>query len=165
MSLERFISDAISPWMKREGPESDIVLSSRVRLARNIHQFVFPIAADKESAHEVIASISSCMNGENDAAEAENFEMLMMEKLKPIQKRVLVEKHLISPNLAEQAKYGAVLMNDDESVSIMLNEEDHIRIQCLAPGFQLEEVLHKANEIDDLIEKVWIMRLMKSADI
>jgi protein arginine kinase len=153
MSLERFISDAISPWMKREGPESDIVLSSRVRLARNIQQYVFPIAADKESAYGVIASISSCMNEEKDAAESEKLEMLMMEELKPVQKRVLVEKHLISPNLAEQAKYGAVLMNADESVSIMLNEEDHIRIQCLAPGLQLEEVLGKANEMDDLIEK------------
>ncbi|MBH0167421.1 protein arginine kinase [Fictibacillus sp. 7GRE50] len=151
MSLERFISDAISPWMKREGPESDIVLSSRVRLARNIHQYVFPIAADKESAHEVISTISTCISEESE--EAENLEMLMMEELKPVEKRVLVEKHLISPNLAEQAKYGAVLMNADESVSIMVNEEDHIRIQCLAPGFQLEEVLQRANEIDDRLEK------------
>ncbi|MBH0176014.1 protein arginine kinase [Fictibacillus sp. 23RED33] len=151
MSLERFISDAISPWMKREGPESDIVLSSRVRLARNIHQYVFPIATDKESAHEVISTISTCISEESE--EAENLEMLMMEELKPVEKRVLVEKHLISPNLAEQAKYGAVLMNADESVSIMVNEEDHIRIQCLAPGFQLEEVLQRANEIDDRLEK------------
>jgi protein arginine kinase len=153
MSLERFIRDAISPWMKREGPESDIVLSSRVRLARNLQQFVFPIAADKESSHQVIEALSMCINKKNKVSDEENLEMLMMEELKPIEKRVLVEKHLISPNLAEQAKYGAVLMNQDESVSIMINEEDHIRIQCLAPGFQLKEVLQKANEIDNLIEE------------
>ncbi|MCM3719722.1 protein arginine kinase [Fictibacillus phosphorivorans] len=152
MSLERFISDAISPWMKKEGPESDIVLSSRVRLARNLQQYVFPIVADKTSAHEVISSISSFINTERDVAGAGHLEMLVMEQLKPIEKRVLVEKHLISPNLAEKAKYGAVLLNQDESISIMLNEEDHIRIQCLATGFQLKEVLHKANVIDDFIE-------------
>ena len=153
MSLERFIRDAISPWMKREGPESDIVLSSRVRLARNLQQYVFPIAADKESAHQVIEAISACINEKNKVSEQQNLEMLMMEELKPLEKRVLVEKHLISPNLAETAKYGAVLMNDDESVSIMINEEDHIRIQCLAPGLQLEEVLQKANEMDNIIEE------------
>jgi protein arginine kinase len=151
MSLERFISDAISPWMKREGPESDIVLSSRVRLARNLQQFVFPIAAEKESAHQVIDTIEASLK-EEQVTEARNLEMLKMAELKPIEKRVLVEKHLISPHLAEQAKYGAVLMNEDESISIMVNEEDHIRIQCLAPGFQLEEVLHEANSIDNFIE-------------
>jgi protein arginine kinase len=139
--------------MKSEGPESDIVLSSRVRLARNLQQFVFPIAADKESAHKVIETISGCINEKNKVSEFKNLEMLMMEELKPLEKRVLVEKHLISPNLAETAKYGAVLMNDDESVSIMINEEDHIRIQCLAPGLQLEEVLQKANEMDNIIEE------------
>jgi protein arginine kinase len=153
MSLERFIREAISPWMKNEGPESDIVLSSRVRLARNLQEFVFPVAAEKESAHQVIETLSAYINDKNEVSAAGNLEMLMMEELKPIEKRVLVEKHLISPNLADQAKYGAVLMNEDESVSVMINEEDHIRIQCLAPGFQLDEVLRKANEIDNFIEE------------
>ena len=153
MSLERFIRDAISPWMKSEGPESDIVLSSRVRLARNLQQYVFPIAADKESAHQVIEAISTCINEKNKVSEEAKFGNADDGRVKTLEKRVLVEKHLISPNLAETAKYGAVLMNDDESVSIMINEEDHIRIQCLAPGLQLEEVLQKANEMDNIIEE------------
>ena len=58
-----------------------------------------------------------------------------MDDLQPLQKRVLVEKHLISPNLAEDSSYGACLLSDEEDISIMVNEEDHIRIQCLFPGF------------------------------
>nr|WP_231686972.1 hypothetical protein [Bacillus sp. JCM 19034] len=66
---------------------------------------------------------------------------------------MLVEKHLISPHLAEQSKYGAVLLDSDQSVSIMVNEEDHLRIQCLLPGLQLEQGLQKASDIDDWIEE------------
>jgi protein arginine kinase len=76
----------------------------------------------------------------------------MMNELQPVEKRVLVEKHLISPHLAERSKEGAVLLNEDESVSVMINEEDHIRIQCLFPGLQLQKALKRASGIDDWIE-------------
>jgi protein arginine kinase len=65
----------------------------------------------------------------------------------------LVEKHLISPQLAEESQYGAVLLSQDESVSIMINEEDHMRIQCLFPGLQLLQGWKVANELDDLFEQ------------
>jgi protein arginine kinase len=64
----------------------------------------------------------------------------------------LVEKHLISPMLAEESRHGAVLLNKDESVSIMINEEDHIRIQVLFPGLQMKQAWELANEIDDWLE-------------
>src|SRR5690606_13399494 len=66
--------------------------------------------------------------------------------------RVLVEKHLISPQLAENSSHGAVVLSDSEDISIMINEEDHIRIQCLFPGLQINEALKRANEIDDVLE-------------
>src|SRR5690606_40061417 len=66
-------------------------------------------------------------------------EFLKMEHLQPLHKQVLVEKHLISPNLAEQSPQGACLLSQDEVISIMVNEEDHIRIQCIFSGLQLEE--------------------------
>ncbi len=81
-----------------------------------------------------------------------DLELLTMEKLSTLQKRVLVEKHLISPYLSDASSYGAVLLSDTEDISIMINEEDHIRIQCLSPGLQLKETLKKASEIDDVIE-------------
>ncbi|GAE31455.1 ATP:guanido phosphotransferase YacI [Halalkalibacter hemicellulosilyticusJCM 9152] len=79
--------------------------------------------------------------------------MFHVDDMKANEKRVLVEKHLISPHLADHAKHGAVLLDRDQSVSIMVNEEDHLRIQCLLPGFQLDEGLKKASNIDDWVEK------------
>ncbi|MGO4076201.1 ATP--guanido phosphotransferase, partial [Staphylococcus aureus] len=65
-----------------------------------------------------------------------NFVLIRMNETQPLAKRVLVEKHLISPNLAE-SRFGGCLLSENEEISVMLNEEDHIRIQCLFPGFQL----------------------------
>ena len=68
-------------------------------------------------------------------------DLLIMDELQPLQKRVLVEKHLISPNLAEDSKHGACLLSENEEISIMINEEDHIRIQCLFPWFTIARSL------------------------
>jgi protein arginine kinase len=152
MSLERFINEAISPWMKNDGPDSDIVLSSRIRLARNLSQFVFPIVSSPEQALEVLDKIKTDFGNET-YGDLGLLEMVEMDQLKPIESRVLVEKHLISPGLIEESKCGSVLLSNDESISVMVNEEDHIRIQCLYPGFQLNEALNLANGIDNWLEK------------
>jgi protein arginine kinase len=81
---------------------------------------------------------------------------IRMSELTPLEKRVLVEKHLISPQLAEESPNGAVLLSQDESISIMINEEDHIRIQCLFPGLQLEKAWEMASQIDDWLEKHFV---------
>ncbi|WP_349409098.1 protein arginine kinase [Pseudalkalibacillus sp. SCS-8] len=152
MSLERFMSEAISPWMKREGPDSDIVLSSRIRLARNLENHVFPMVANEQQAEEVNQQIRQHYADESYGSVG-RLTYFDVDQLKPIEKRVLVEKHLISPNLAEDPKKSGVLMSEDESISIMINEEDHIRIQCLFPGFQLSEALTLASGIDDWFEE------------
>lgn len=151
MSLENFISKAISPWMKKEGPESDIVLSSRIRLARNLKDFTFPILSTIEESNLVVNQVRNNFD-KVSYDQYGPFELIEMDDLKSNQKRVLVEKHLISPHLASEAKKGAVLLSDDEAVSIMVNEEDHLRVQCLFSGFQLNEGLVLANGIDDWIE-------------
>lgn len=152
MSLERFINQAISPWMSEDGPDSDIVLSSRIRLARNLREVKFPTIATKESAEAVITAVEERIkSGVNTSFGT--LELLKIDDIQPLQKRVLVEKHLISPNLAEHSLNGAFLLSDNEEVSIMINEEDHIRIQCLFPGLQLAEALKAANEVDDWLEE------------
>jgi protein arginine kinase len=151
VSLERFLNQAVSSWMSAEGPDSDIVLSSRIRLARNIEQFKFPFAFSNEEASQVIQTIKNRMQ-DRSFSKADEMDLLIMEDLQPLQRRVLVEKHLISPHLAETSSHGACLLSENEEVSIMLNEEDHIRIQVLFPGFQIKEALEMANEIDDWIE-------------
>jgi protein arginine kinase len=152
MSLRHFIDQAVSPWMQVEGPDSEIVLSSRIRLARNLKDFAFPVISSEDQAKKALAHINEHLKGE-DYQSIGPFEWVNMNDLEPVEKRVLVEKHLISPNLAEDSEYGAVLINQSESVSIMVNEEDHLRIQCLFPGFQLNEALTLANGIDDWIEQ------------
>ncbi|MBU9720255.1 MULTISPECIES: protein arginine kinase [Bacillaceae] len=151
MSLQNFISEAISPWMKNEGPDADIVLSSRIRLARNIDNTPFPITASKEK-HEEIIEIARSKFSKHSHKRFGTLELLKMDDMKKNEKRVLVEKHLISPNLSDESKAGAVLLSEDESLSIMVNEEDHFRIQVLLSGFQLDHGLRYANEIDDWME-------------
>ncbi|MEH7108936.1 protein arginine kinase [Bacillus sp. JJ1764] len=151
MSLERFFNQAVSSWMSEEGPDSDIVLSSRIRLARNLEEFNFPTIFSHEEAKQVIQILEETLKKSNPPG-FNHMNFLKMNEIQPLQKRVLVEKHLISPHLAEDASYGAVLLSENEEVSIMINEEDHIRIQCLFPGLQLTEALKAANEIDDWLE-------------
>lgn len=146
------MNQAVSSWMSSEGPDSDIVLSSRIRLARNIKQVNFPTIFSNEEAKSVIETIKERIT-KSTFGEFGDLELLLMDELQPLQKRVLMEKHLISPHLAENASYGACLLTENEEVSIMINEEDHIRIQCLFPGFQLLESLRVAFEIDDWLEE------------
>ncbi|WP_077210447.1 protein arginine kinase [Bacillus dakarensis] len=152
MSLERFLNQAVSSWMSAEGPDSDIVLSSRIRLARNIRNFKFPTVFTSEEASEVIQAVDQSVQSLSNS-ELGKLELLVMDELQPLQKRVLVEKHLISPFLAEHSTLGACLLSENEEASIMVNEEDHIRIQCLYPGLQITEALKLANQIDDAIEQ------------
>lgn len=146
MSLERFINQQTTAWMSGTGPDSDVVLSTRIRLARNLENVPFPTILSMERAKEVVDQINK------SASDSLSLELLKMEDISQLHKKVLVEKHLISPYLAETSLYGAVLISEQEDVSIMVNEEDHLRIQCLASGLQLHETLEKANQIDDAIE-------------
>ncbi|GAB7387329.1 protein arginine kinase [Bacillaceae bacterium] len=152
MALNHFIRNAVSEWMRGDGPEADIVISSRIRLARNLRRLPFPVLATQSQSKEVIERVAEAIR--QDAFQKLGpFELIEMERLNDLQKRVLVEKHLISPNLAEESQNGAVVLSENEAVSIMINEEDHIRIQVIFPGFQLKEAWELADRIDDLFEK------------
>ena len=150
MGLQKFIDNTLSSWMNEEGPESDIVLSSRVRLARNLQNHTFSTLLKSEEANSIIEQVENQLK---PLQEQQEFVMLKMAEMQSLEKRMLVEKHLISPHLAEQSPYGACLLSQDEKVSIMFNEEDHIRIQCMLSGLQLSEALEKANKLDDIIEE------------
>ncbi|WP_409273014.1 protein arginine kinase [Neobacillus sp. SCS-31] len=151
MSLENFLNHAVSSWMNNEGPEADIVLSSRIRLARNLDEYNFPALLTSEEGQAIISKLKEMVDGPGLTAFGK-LELLSMQELQPLQKRVLVEKHLISPNLAEDSPFGACLLSENEEISVMVNEEDHIRIQCLFPGLQLTKALEAANVIDDWLE-------------
>lgn len=152
MSLQQFMNEAISPWMKEEGPDSDIVMSSRIRLARNFEKIPFPIIANHEDLSEVLSFFEEEYH-HHSFKTYHDLEFVKMSDLKPLEKRVLVEKHLISPHLAEKSDKGGALISKSEQVSVMVNEEDHIRVQLYFPGFQLEEALNRAFEFDDWLEE------------
>ncbi len=151
MSLENFMNDAISPWMREEGPNNDIVLSSRIRLARNFNQHIFPTLKKEEELIKITDFFHEEYHGSSFQT-YKNFDLIYMRDLSEIKKRALVEKHLISPNLVNE-NMGAVLMSENEQASIMLNEEDHIRMQLYFPGLQLSKALEEAFYIDDWIEE------------
>jgi len=152
MSLENFMSDAISPWMKENGPDCDIVMSSRIRLARNFENRTFPLIAKAEDLDDVLDFFQESYQ-DADFNDRGKLQFLRIADLSPIEKKVFVEKHLISPHLAEHAEEAGVLLSESEQVSIMVNEEDHLRIQLYLPGFQLRKALSEAFEVDDWLEQ------------
>ena len=138
----------LSRWMEGNGPERGTVISSRVRVARNIEGLPFPYLASAEQNRTVLEKVIAAAGQEA----FRDFTWKTMEELQPLEKQVLVEKHLISPFLAREADHGAVLLRRDEAISVMVNEEDHLRIQAIMPGLQLEEAWMEADRYDDLLE-------------
>ena len=129
-------------------PEEDIVLSSRVRLARNYRDIPFAPAMDRDCADETIRRARNAINSsEEDLA----FRTILMADLSKDQRIQLVERHLISYDLLNFSDRSAALISSGETLSIMINEEDHLRIQGLLPGMQLERVAELAYGADDLL--------------
>lgn len=152
MTLQDFMNKAISPWMRDEGPDSDIVLSSRIRLARNFADISFPIIAEQKELEKIRRFFKE--NYEHQShGNYNNLDYIPMNDLTIVEKQVLVEKHLISPHLVKYMDVAGVMISENEQVSIMINEEDHLRIQLYFPGFQLEKALQEAFKIDNWIEE------------
>ncbi|MGI6349202.1 MAG: protein arginine kinase [Eubacteriaceae bacterium] len=129
----------------------DIAVSTRVRLARNLKSKPFPNRADEEALKSVCKDVSEAIF-ESNSYIAEEFKFIDMNAIGDSEKERLMAAHLISPNLALRSHGAAVMVNKNEQISILVNEEDHIRIQCILPGLALEDAFETANKIDDLIE-------------
>ncbi|ALS26142.1 protein arginine kinase [Paenibacillus cisolokensis] len=151
MARHRFAREALSEWMKVDGPDADIVISSRVRIARNIRHYPFPMLATNQHSREVMEKLLAVAKS-GKLKEIGGFDTFVLSDLNELERRILVEKHLISPNLANESRNGALILGHNEAVSIMINEEDHLRIQCLYPGFQIREAWELASRIDDIFE-------------
>jgi protein arginine kinase len=149
--MSKFTDQALSSWMKADGPDAEIVISSRVRIARNVQSEPFPMLATSSQSEHILDRVRHVLGNEQLQALGQ-FEMLQLDQVGELEKRVLVEKHLISPNLANEARHGAVIVSDNEAISVMINEEDHLRIQVLYPGFQLKQAWELADQMDDVLE-------------
>lgn len=151
MSLGDFLERATSQWMKEAGPDDDIILTSRIRIARNLEDMPFPVLQTDSHADEVVTIVRQALEN-SDVKNVGKFELIRCSEMTALDRFVLVEKHLMSRDLAEQVKHGAIALTSDEVMSIMVNEEDHLRIQCIMPGFRLDEAWQKANRVDDALE-------------
>ncbi|MBR3056358.1 MAG: protein arginine kinase [Clostridiales bacterium] len=136
-------------WYLEAGNDSDIVLSSRIRLARNLKSMQFPHRMDDEERKKVLDFVSAAL-----LKYSENTLMRMdIAPLPETDRRALIEKHLISEDLAQGKEGQSVFISQDENISVMVNEEDHIRIQVMAPGFALENTYEQAEDLAVHIEK------------
>lgn len=153
MSLRDIINNALSRWMNGKGPEGDIVLSSRVRLARNLEGTPFPHRMQEEDGNKVLAGVRLAVEKMNNEKKWPKLEFTRLDELSPNEREILVEKHLISPQHATKSRFGAVVLSDDETISIMVNEEDHLRLQILLPGLKVTEAWELANKLDDGLEQ------------
>lgn len=145
------LKESSAEWTSGQGPLSDIVISSRIRLARNVEGIPFSPRA-KQAELKNIYELSRQIVEEDSLFR--DFNLLLLDELTPLESQFLVEKHLISIYHArEKRPYRGCVFNQRETLSIMVNEEDHFRIQYLLPGLQLNNIWKFINKIDDKIEK------------
>lgn len=137
-------------WYLENGKDSDIIVSSRIRLARNIKEFPFKIKMTKEDKNKLLEKVKFIT-----PSIGYGLKFLYLKDMDDITKMSLVEKHILSPEMAlKKEQDGAILINDEENICIMLNEEDHIRLQVFASGLDLQNTLNLAVEIDEKLDEL-----------
>lgn len=133
-------------WYESLGPESDVVISSRVRFARNIAGYVFPSVAKTQTLEEVL---QFCRTQMGKVSERFSLKWKDLRELTPLQRCCYIEQHLLSPELAMGNTPSGLILNEAETLSVMVNEEDHLRMQVILPGFQLEKAYQMCNEFEE----------------
>ncbi len=139
-----------SRWLGGTGNHADIVLSSRLRLARNLSRVPFPPRARKEQLAGVVQSALAAA-GEVPALRGAGY--FDLNTLDPIAGTFLVERHLISRDLAQGSRLRGVLVAPGEELSVMVNEEDHLRLQSVTSGFDPEEAWNRVSALEELLDR------------
>lgn len=161
-----FAHETLPGWLVSADNNSTAILSSRVRFARNLSGFPFPIKANQQELNEILAMISLAVTKQANLANLfSETQSIVLDKITPLQAEFLVERHLISPDFIQKlvtkkqnktanSNGRAVFINKDETVSLMVNEEDHLRFQVLTAGFNFQQGYEKLNELDNNLESV-----------
>lgn len=137
-------------WLRGSGPESDIVISSRIRLARNLADFPFIRQCNESDRSEVEKTLKETIFS---IKEWKNLAYLDVNTLTKIDRQFLVERQLISREHAESDGARSVAIDRQEKFSLMINEEDHLRVQVMHSGLALDTAWQRINEIDDMVEE------------
>ena len=139
-------------WYEKSGNCGDVVCSTRVRLARNLKQYPFPARATIKQREAVEQKVRDALMSGNSILSQE-FRFLPLDHLSEEEAVSLVERHIVSPEFISDRRGKAALISEDESFSIMINEEDHLRIQVLREGLSLKEAAETADRIDTLLSE------------
>ncbi len=138
-------------WIECCKSNDDLVLSSRIRLARNINKRPFPHMLKEAEARDTVKLIQDAFY--SSSLNSQDYETNYLWEKDDISNEVFLEKHLISKNLLDNSKKAAFIVDKNETVSVMINEEDHVRIQCITSSLNLEEAYDFAQKIDDVLEE------------
>ena len=141
-------------WINETGPGRDVVLASRIRIARNIADIPFPSAMQAHHAAEVAENVRKSLNHIR-AETGSSFAFMYIRDVPVVERQILVEKHLASQDLMQNHEVSALCWIRKKNCG-MINEEDHIRAQCILPGFQLNQAWEKLNHVDNIIERIWV---------
>ena len=137
-------------WYEKSGAEGDAVISTRIRLARNLRTHPFPgklNPAGRAAVEQIVKeAVLACVQ-----TLPEQFHFVEMAQLSQTEAVSLVERHLVSPEFIADRRGRGLILTDDESISIMINEEDHLRIQVMREGFGLKEAFRTADRLDSLL--------------
>jgi protein arginine kinase len=134
-------------WISMSGPENDVVLTSRVRLARNIEKMRFPNWADDKMRIEILNLVKKAFEHKS----LSNFKVYELDDISDIDKRYLSEEYLISQEFLEPKAGKAIALRDDRRICVMINEEDHLRIQCILPGLNIKKCYQEALNVEQLL--------------
>ena len=148
MKFSSMLSTA-GEWLRGEGPHHDVVISSRVRLARNLRNRAFPGWAKKAERTAILEQIRARVEALPEMQDAFSEGL---QDLAALDKQVLVERHLISREHAAKGAGSAVVVNRRQTLSVMINEEDHLRMQSIRSGLQLKQAFKLADKIDTALE-------------
>ena len=139
----------VGHWLKEKGPDADIVYSSRIRLARNLKGFPFSSHCTEQQLRDIISLTKSCANR---CSRLKDSTYYGFKQTTMINRQFLMERFLISRDLAKSSGEKGVLVDKTERISIMINEEDHIRMQALGSGLCLSAMWEELNAIDDELD-------------
>jgi len=148
LTLEN-MPNRLCTWLTAQGPEHEILISSRVRLARNLLAFPFMSKATESQRQEIQTGLRNRLQTIN---EAPGHLYVDMSEVGDIDRQMLLERHLISRQLAAPDGSKGVFITEGEDISVMVNEEDHLRIQSIASGMQIQQCWQKASTVDDELE-------------
>ncbi|MEP0846251.1 MAG: protein arginine kinase [Phycisphaerae bacterium] len=137
-------------WLRGVGPLNEIVISTRIRLARNLREFVFLTRADEQTRQEIANTLDAAARKTRVLAQC---VFVDVEALDELDRRVLAERHLISRQHAEGAGARRAVLDPAQVCSLMINEEDHLRIQVIRSGLQLDAAWEQINAIDDALDE------------